>query len=125
LAGTIRSTDIIARYGGDEFIVLLPSTDVEGAEKIAGRIIRQIQESPDLPRRIEALSGKKIEIPEGRPLTCSIGISSSILSGNDPEAIIKSADQALYEAKQAGKKCYRISGGVEPTQTKPDGEGSQ
>jgi diguanylate cyclase (GGDEF)-like protein len=124
LAGTIRSTDIIARYGGDEFIVLLPSTDVEGAEKIAGRIILQIQENADLPRRIEALSGKKVELPEGKPLTCSIGISSSILSGNDPEAIIKSADRALYEAKQAGKKCYRVSDGVETGKPKPAGEAS-
>jgi len=46
---------------------LLPSTDVEGRKKIADASILQIQENADLPRRIEALSGKKVELPEGNP----------------------------------------------------------
>jgi diguanylate cyclase (GGDEF)-like protein len=119
LAGTIRATDILSRYGGDEFIVLLPSTDIEGAEKIAGRIIFQLRENPDLHRRMEELSGKSFTMADGGVLSCSIGISSSILVGNDPEAIIKSADHALYKAKQAGKGCYRVSDGIELDPTKP------
>jgi diguanylate cyclase (GGDEF)-like protein len=121
LAGTIRATDIVSRYGGDEFIVLLPSTDIEGAEKIAGRIIFQLRENPDLHRRIEELSGKGFTMADGSVLSCSIGISSSVLVGNDPEAIIKSADHALYKAKQAGKGCYRVSDGIEVDPTKPAG----
>jgi diguanylate cyclase (GGDEF)-like protein len=107
----IRGMDIVSRYGGDEFVVLLPSTDIEGAEILAGRIISQLQNNPDLLRRIEELSGLEFTVPAERALSCSIGISSSTQLGNDPEAILKAADHALYEAKHAGKGRYSVSKG--------------
>jgi diguanylate cyclase (GGDEF)-like protein len=105
----IRGTDTVSRYGGDEFVVLLPSTDIPGAEILAGRIISRLRDNPELLERIKELSGKVIVLPAGKGLSCSIGISSSILVGLEPEIILKTADHALYDAKHAGKGRYCIS----------------
>ena len=114
IAVIIRATDIASRFGGDEFNILLPFTDIDGAENLAGRILSQFKDNPDLIRRIGELSGKEFNETDGMAVSCSIGISSSAFVGNNPETMIKSADRALYEAKQAGKGCYRISKGIEP-----------
>ncbi|MGB7539821.1 MAG: GGDEF domain-containing protein, partial [Anaerolineales bacterium] len=113
IAAIIRTTDIASRFGGDEFNVLLPATGVDGAENLASRILSRLKDSHDLLRRTRELTGNEYTIPDETAISCSIGISSSVFVGNDPEAMIKSADQALYEAKQAGKGCYRISKGIE------------
>jgi diguanylate cyclase (GGDEF)-like protein len=105
----IRGSDIVSRYGGDEFVVLLPSTDIPGAEILASRIISRLRDNLELMERIRELSGKEFSLPVGTILSCSIGISSSSLVGNDPEAIIKAADRAMYEAKNAGRARYCIA----------------
>jgi diguanylate cyclase (GGDEF)-like protein len=105
----VRGSDIVSRYGGDEFVVLLPATDLPGAEILADRIISRLRDNPELLERIKTLSGKEFTLPEEKTLSCSIGISSSILVGNDPEVILKTADHALYEAKRTGKGRYCIS----------------
>ncbi len=83
-----RSADMVARIGGDEFALILPEIDVDGALKVAEKIRTAITSSPsDLQR----------------PLTLSIGIS--ILHGTDIEAevIVQQADLALYQAKRKGR----------------------
>jgi diguanylate cyclase (GGDEF)-like protein len=82
-----RSADVVARVGGEEFALILPETDVDGALKVAEKIRIAITSPSDLKR----------------PLTLSIGIS--ILHGTDIEAevIIRQADLALYEAKGRGR----------------------
>jgi diguanylate cyclase (GGDEF)-like protein len=112
IARIIRGMDIVSRYGGDEFVVLLPATDIQGAEILAGRIISRLQDNAELLERIKELSGKEFTVPAEKALSCSIGISSSILVGNDPEVILKAADHALYEAKHAGKGRFCVSEGT-------------
>jgi diguanylate cyclase (GGDEF)-like protein len=82
-----RSADVVARVGGEEFALILPETDVDGALKVAEKIRIAITSPSDLKR----------------PLTLSIGIS--ILHGThiEAEVIIRQADLALYEAKGRGR----------------------
>jgi diguanylate cyclase (GGDEF)-like protein len=90
LTDVVRRSDMVSRYGGDEFLVLLPETDLEGAEALAEKVL--------------ALAARQ-EFGDTRPrfqLTLSIGAAtlSEEESGND---MIARADMALYEAKEQGR----------------------
>jgi diguanylate cyclase (GGDEF)-like protein len=89
-----RKTDFISRYGGEEFLCLLPYTDQEGAIYFAKKLVKTIE---DL----------KISHPmndHSEYLTISIGVSSCIPEMNDPPVnLINNADKALYTAKSAGR----------------------
>lgn len=93
----IRKTDLIARYGGDEFIVVLPSTNTETAEIIAKRIIDTVAQA-----QIPSLGG--VEIPS---ITCSVGISTYPDHCSSKNDLIKTSDIALYSAKQSGRNCTK------------------
>jgi two-component system cell cycle response regulator len=102
-----RGADIIARFGGEEFIVALQDTDCEGAQQVATRIQEQI-------RLLSCGHGE-----HKRGITASIGLSCHTNSGDmpikTPEQWIQEADDALYRAKHSGKN--RISVQVaEPAQ---------
>ncbi|MHB1245644.1 MAG: putative bifunctional diguanylate cyclase/phosphodiesterase [Sulfuriferula sp.] len=88
---TLRTSDWLCRWGGEEFLALLPDTDEHGAFKIAER----------LRNKIEKLSiqfnAQKIKA------TASMGIASYPRDGDTPEFLIKAADAALYEAKKTGR----------------------
>ena len=90
LQGALRQADVICRYGGEEFVVLLPKTPFEQAIMLAERLRQKISEIV-------------IPLPE-RDLrfTVSIGVSS-LSPGMDGEALVNAADAAMYKAKQAGK----------------------
>ena len=90
LQGALRQADVICRYGGEEFVVLLPKTPFEQAVMLAERLRQKISE-------------QVIPLPE-RDLrfTVSIGVSS-LSPGMDGEALVNAADAAMYQAKQAGK----------------------
>jgi diguanylate cyclase (GGDEF)-like protein len=88
--GTLRASDVPARYGGDEFAVILPETDVDGAVAAAGRILRALESQP--------------VVPEGRgpvPIAVSIGVSELGAATRATE-LIEEADRAMYAAKVAG-----------------------
>ena len=87
-----RESDIVCRFGGEEFILLLPKTDVHGAQIIAQKIR-------------EATQRLTLSLDEGPELkfTVSLGASEIILSEVSIEACIKRADVAMYEAKTSGK----------------------
>lgn len=93
----IRGTDTVARFGGDEFVVLL--TEVEGREAIEG-VARKLLETIGEPME---LSGRELQVG------CSIGIASYPKDGRDPEALLGAADQAMYQAKEEGKNRYHFS----------------
>jgi diguanylate cyclase (GGDEF)-like protein/PAS domain S-box-containing protein len=93
LRQVVRQDDVAARYGGEELAVLLPKTDGKAAEAIALRF----QET--LGRRRRPHSGNE---PWGR-VTVSMGIATANTPGSNPEALIRMADKALYEAKNRGR----------------------
>jgi diguanylate cyclase (GGDEF)-like protein len=92
----LRPTDILCRYGGEEFIIVLPQTDEAGAVK-AAEYIR------------EAIGKLDIEGQDGRVLQCtvSIGVSAYIRHATT-EQLIECADQALYVAKQSGRNQVQV-----------------
>ena len=87
----LRYTDVLARYGGDEFIVLLPETPTKGALEVADRIREAIASMP------LDLDGKKVGS------TVSIGIAGHPADGNTLDAVVARADRAMYEAKRTGR----------------------
>ncbi len=94
IRSNLRSSDYAARYGGDEFVILLPHTSVDKAMKIGDRICRQIVSA----------TGQRTQIGTG--VTLSIGISS--LEMDQPasaDTMVSMADRALYVAKDRGKNC--------------------
>lgn len=91
----IRQIDTAARYGGDEFAIILPNTIQEDAELVAERMVASVAQSP--------ISCKDKQIQ----LSISVGLGQYD-SATSPEKITSRSDQALYLAKQAGKNTIRI-----------------
>jgi diguanylate cyclase (GGDEF)-like protein len=86
-----RATDVVARFGGEEFVVLCEQTDEKGAMLLGDRIR-------------EELSKTMFRTPKGvLSITCSIGIATFPEAGKDWEALFKSADDALYVSKRSGR----------------------
>jgi diguanylate cyclase (GGDEF)-like protein len=89
LRAQLRGADFPARYGGEEFIVLLPDTNRAGAMKIADELRRSLY-----AMKISELTG---------PVTASFGVSTYPEDSTDPDHLIRTADRALYAAKQNGR----------------------
>jgi diguanylate cyclase (GGDEF)-like protein len=87
----LRSTDVLARYGGDEFVVLLPETSAANAREVAERIRRSV-ESTGLQVRGTIV-----------PTTVSLGVASYPEDGVDLELLFDKADKAMYRSKQEGR----------------------
>src|SRR5262249_25075534 len=88
----LRETDIVSRYGGDEFTVVLPQTNAEGARIIAERVREALAEHVFL----EAM-GLAVRV------TASIGVASFPDHGESGEDLIGHADEAMYRVKERGK----------------------
>jgi diguanylate cyclase (GGDEF)-like protein len=99
IRSAVRVFDVCARYGGDEFAILMPSTDHASAFACAERIRRRVSEY-----RSDPLA------PVVPSLTMSIGVAV-IEGGDTPAELILRADRALYQAKAAGKNCVRVHSG--------------
>ncbi|MFN7132406.1 MAG: diguanylate cyclase, partial [Myxococcales bacterium] len=92
LPGCVRETDIVSRYGGEEFTILLPQTHLSGCLTVAERIWRTLRNHP-------------FRIAEhDERLTASVGVSSFPNKGvGSPEDLLRTADDALYRAKRTGR----------------------
>jgi two-component system, cell cycle response regulator len=97
LEATVRQEDTVARLGGDEFMIAL--WHISGTDE-ATMVVLKVIEAVSQPYCIE---GNTVSI------TASAGVASYPTHGEDADTLMKSADQALYEAKRAGKNTYRIS----------------
>ena len=85
LADSCRETDTVARYGGDEFVVLMPDTDARGAQQVLAKID-------------EAISRRNHETPHDIPLRASMGLQTS--GWSDPGELLLAADRSMYEMKR-------------------------
>ena len=88
-----RDIDEPARSGGEEFAVVLPQTDLEGARQLAERMREEI----------EALGIRRLDGGEPLHVTASFGVAAVPASARDKETLLRAADEALYRAKRAGK----------------------
>ncbi|OCC16396.1 diguanylate cyclase/phosphodiesterase (GGDEF & EAL domains) with PAS/PAC sensor(s) [Dissulfuribacter thermophilus] len=88
----VRDFDLLARFGGEEFVLFLVETDLPGAIKVAERVRKEVAKSP-----IRVKSGEEI------PITVSIGVSAYDGDDLDVEGLVEQADIALYHAKRTGR----------------------
>src|SRR6266404_1442840 len=98
ILSSIRDTDAVARYGGDEFVIVLPDTGTELAGSVAERIREKIQ-------NYQFTGGRRLQLS----LTASFGVAAFPLHASSPQQLIACADTAMYEAKAAQKNCVRFS----------------
>jgi two-component system cell cycle response regulator len=98
LASNVRAIDLPCRYGGEEFVVIMPDTRLADAERIAERIRRHVAGSPF------RVSGA----PEPLTVTISIGVASTLGDGDTADALLKRADEGLYSAKAAGRNAVIV-----------------
>jgi len=97
LRGALRESDIVGRFGGDEFLVLLPD-------------IAQPADAVGVAGKIGAALDRPFELPSGRfSISSSIGIAIYPDHGSGVDALIEAADRAMYEAKKDGGGAYRFS----------------
>nr|WP_240629261.1 GGDEF domain-containing protein [Pantoea rodasii] len=95
LRQTCRADDVVSRFGGEEFIVLLPRTSGEDAARTAERI-RELISSTTFPY----VGG----------MTVSAGVAALANSAGDRDTMLRRADEALYQAKSAGRNAVIVAG---------------
>ena len=99
IASQMRGADVGARFGGDEFCILLPQTSVEQAQQVGVRIVAKFRE--ELQDRLKE---------HGAQFGISVGVSGMReLELVHHDELIKAADRALYKAKDAGKNCIHLA----------------
>ena len=98
----LRKGDLAARYGGEEFVLILPGTDESGARHLAERVREALAD-----HRL-VFEGAKITV------TASFGLAVWPEGGQEPDALLASADRALYAAKQAGRNRVVAASGLGP-----------
>lgn len=89
-----RSSDMFARFGGEEFIAVLPATSLSGASQLAERTLK-------------AVENLRIPLEDGETLSVTVSIGASEIQPNDENyfEIIRRMDEAMYQAKKSGRNC--------------------
>ena len=95
LKASLRESDLSYRYGGEEFVVILNNTDPQGAELVAQRIRAAVAAADCVCNDI--------------PVQVSVSVGVALLGDEDQRALFERADEALYEAKKAGRNCVRVA----------------
>ena len=103
----VREVDTVSRYGGEEFVIVLPETDAIGAARLAARLGTVIRSTPFcLDLRPD---GHTVDPSKGLAVTASIGVAVFPEHGKTPSRLLRSADDALYAAKDAGRDGWRFA----------------
>ena len=95
LQSGVRLTDMVGRYGGEEFCLMFPRTTLVEATVLAER----------LRARVAAEAGSRVRMASGMTLAVSIGVSTSACGARVPLELIDQSDRALYAAKEGGRNC--------------------
>jgi diguanylate cyclase (GGDEF)-like protein len=95
--GVVRETDVVARYGGDEFVIVLPETPLNGAMIIAERIRKKVEECEFVEQNLRIR------------LTISLGVANCPKHTLTAEGLIKKADAAMYVAKELSKNSIKVA----------------
>jgi diguanylate cyclase (GGDEF)-like protein len=106
LTRVLRSTDVRCRYGGDEFLIILPDTPLIGAQQVAESVRREMA-------TLTMIAGDKTV-----PVTVSVGIAAAGPAELGVSALIERADDALYQAKRAGRNRCSVAGAAAPVAPK-------
>ncbi|MCU0625574.1 MAG: diguanylate cyclase, partial [Gemmatimonadaceae bacterium] len=99
LRTTLRAGDLPARWGGDEFVALLPGAPVERAREVAERLAAAVRAHADLARDAH-----------GPAVTVSIGVAAAPDHASDPEGLFAAADRAMYHVKRRGRDGVAVAG---------------
>jgi two-component system cell cycle response regulator len=99
ISNSIRSSDLAARFGGEEFVVLMPGTRIENARDVAGRMRHRIETTPF---KVTHEIGQLMK-------TVSVGMSHLNQMGDSAESLLKRADEALYRAKNNGRNRVEVA----------------
>jgi len=101
VASNVRAIDLPCRYGGEEFVVIMPDTGLELAERVAERIRLHVSGSP-----FRVAGGAEL-----LTVTISVGVAATLGASDTPSALLKRADKAVYDAKKGGrnKVCSRAA----------------
>src|SRR5581483_11231039 len=97
LKATVRESDLAGRWGGEEFLLLLPGADGEGGANFADRVRNALSERSFLGRDAAHFA-----------VTCSFGVAQHHAGGDERE-LFAAADRALYRAKRRGKNCVELN----------------
>jgi diguanylate cyclase (GGDEF)-like protein len=106
ILSSVRDTDAVARYGGDEFVVILPETPLEQAVRVAERLREKTE-------RYAFTGGRRLQLR----LTASFGVAVFPHHAQSPQQLVAAADTAMYEAKAAHKNCIRLA--MSPPPSRP------
>src|SRR5439155_26006187 len=98
LQANFRDEDVACRFGGEEFIVLLPGAPAHVA----------FDKAEDIRKKIEGVVVRYLDANLPR-ITISIGVAAFPQAGNNPQAVMKAADEALYRAKDDGRNSVRLA----------------
>lgn len=90
LRNNLRSEDLLARFGGEEFVVLLPNTNPEQATLVGEKLRRAVEK-------------QVLSMVQKEPITVSVGVATCPMDGTESRVLLKTADDRLYEAKASGR----------------------
>jgi two-component system cell cycle response regulator len=94
----VRNIDVIARFGGEEFVIVMPDTESFAASRVAERLRAAVESEP-----VRIAGGNTVRV------TASIGVATGTGDRATGEALFKQADEALYAAKKSGRNCVRLA----------------
>jgi diguanylate cyclase (GGDEF)-like protein len=104
----LRTEDVLGRWGGEEFIIVCPFTDLPGATVAAERVRTRVADTP-------------VAIPECEPMSVTVSVGCASGRGEAPDSLVRRADAALFAAKEAGRNLVRTAPAEPPTSPGVDG----